>query len=179
MDRDMFDTMTMVKTIGALCGALLVFMLGSWFSSAIYGGGEGHGHEGEHAQGYHIEVASAEGEAAEAAPVVDFAEVLASADAGKGERVFKKCASCHSLAPGENKVGPSLAGVVGRNVQAIGDFGYSGALIAAADVWTPDNLNHFLEKPKAFAAGTTMGFNGLSKVEDRANLVAYLSQQPG
>lgn len=170
MDRDMFDTMTMVKTLGALCGALLIFLLGSWFADAIYSPG-GHGGE-DHAQGYHIEV----GEAEEAEEVVEvpFAEILASADAAKGEKVFKKCAACHSTSAGENKVGPYLAGVVDRPVDAAEGFAYSGAFEGVVDTWTPENLNQFLIKPASFAPGTSMGFAGLGKESDRANVIAYL-----
>lgn len=171
MDRDMFDTMTLVKTFGALCGALLIFLLGSWFADVIYSPGHG-AHGEEHAQGYHIEI----GEAEEAEEVVEvpFEEILASADVGKGEKVFKKCAACHSTTAGENKVGPYLAGVVGRPADTADGFAYSGAFEGVVDVWTPEHLNQFLTKPSAFAPGTTMGFAGLGKESDRANVIAYL-----
>jgi cytochrome c len=55
------------------------------------------------------------------------------------------------------------------------DFAYSGALVAVADTWTPENLQAFLENPKGWAPGTAMGYNGMRKVEDRANLIAYLA----
>lgn len=177
MDRDMFDTMTLVKTFGALCGALLIFLLGGWFASAIYSEGGGHHADGEHVQGYKIAV---EGAAeAEPEPEVPFEELLAAADTGKGERVFKKCTACHSSEPGVNMTGPSLAGVVGRQVDSIDGFNYSGALEAVAQEWTPENLYHFLEKPGNFAPGTTMGFAGLPKPEDRANVISYLQTLGG
>ncbi|WP_439156414.1 c-type cytochrome [Yoonia sp.] len=166
----MFDTMTMTKVVGGLCGTLLIYLLGGWAAEIIYHGGGGHG-DGQ--QAYVIEVES-EDTAEEVVEVVDFAVVMASASAADGEGVWRNCRSCHALEPGVNGVGPSLHGVVGRNVASVDGFNYSGALVEVADVWTPDNLNGFLEDPKGWAPGTAMGYNGLRSVEDRANLIAYL-----
>ena len=57
---------------------------------------------------------------------------------------------------------------------SVSDYNYSGALIKVADVWDTDSLNEFLENPKTYAPGTKMGFAGLKKPNDRANLIAYL-----
>ncbi len=174
----MFDTMTTTKIIGGFCGTFLVFLLGGWVSETIYHGGGGHGDD--HAQGYVIEVADAAGgEPAEPEPEVDFSVLMASADAGAGEKVFKNCRSCHALEAGKNGTGPSLYGVVDRTVGTEADFNYSGALVAVADVWDTDHLNGFLEDPKNYAPGTKMSFKGLSKPEDRANLIAYLDGLDG
>lgn len=168
----MFDTMTFTKIIGGFCGALLIFMLGGWAAEVLYHTGGGHGDD-HAAQGYVIEV---EGdEPAEAEVEVAFADVLAAADAGKGEKVFGKCKACHKLDDGANSTGPYLYGVVGRPVGAVDGFGYSGKLSEAADVWSPEHLNEFLANPKKYAPGTTMSFSGLKKIDDRANLIAYLS----
>jgi len=166
----MFDTMTMTKAVGALCGAFLVFLLGKWAAEELYHVG---GHGEDHAQGYVIDLGG--DEPAEDEPEVDFAVLLASADAGQGERVWSKCRACHKLENGENGTGPHLWGVVDREVGAVDGFSYSGALVAVADVWTPDNLNAFLENPKGYAPGTKMSFAGLDDAEDRANLIAYLA----
>jgi cytochrome c len=169
----MLDTMTLTKALGAFCGAFLVFLLGSWGAEAIYGQHEA-GHGEEMAQAYSIEVAgAASDEPAEDAP--DFAVLLASADAGAGEKVFGKCASCHKL-DGADGTGPHLNGVVDRAKASIAGFAYSETLVGmAGDAWTPENLNGFLENPKGYAPGTIMGFAGLPKAEDRANLIAYLT----
>ena len=173
----MLDTMTLTKTVGAFCGALLVFLLGNWAAETLYDMGGGHGED--HAQGYVIETADAdapvEEEEVEEAP--DFAEVFASADAGKGARVFNKCKACHKIEDGANMTGPHLYDVVGRDVGSVGDFRYSGALSEAADVWNPETLSAFLENPSDYAPGTTMGFAGLGDIEDRANVIAYLEAQ--
>ncbi|MBU2994236.1 c-type cytochrome [Octadecabacter sp. 1_MG-2023] len=171
----MFDTMTMTKVLGGVCGTLLVFLLGKWAAEEIYHPG-GHG---DHEQAYVIPVEGAE----DAAPVEegpDFAEVYAMADAAAGEGQWRACAACHKLEPGVNSTGPALYGVVGRAVGGVADFGsYSGALNDAADVWTPENLNAFLENPRGFAPGTGMTYNGMRKIEDRANLIAYLDSLDG
>lgn len=170
----MFDTMTLTKIVGGVCGAFLIFLLGNWAAESLYHvGPKGHG-EGEHARGYAIEVAAAEGGAtAEAGP--SFEEVYAAADAAAGEKVFGKCKSCHKLEDGANASGPHLFAVVDRKVDSVAGFGYSGALEKVAETWTPENLYHFLENPKGFAPGTKMGFAGIKKESDRANLIAYLA----
>lgn len=174
------DTMKSTKIVAGLCGSLLVFMLGGWAASAIYGGGGGHhGAEGEHDQGYLIEVAASGDGDSGAEQALPFEDVMAAADPAKGEKVFSKCKACHSLTAGENKTGPSLHGVVNRKVDTEAGFSYSGALEKVADTWTPENLYHFLENPKKFAPGTAMSFSGLKKDTDRADLIAYLEQQGG
>ncbi|EAQ22890.1 c-type cytochrome [Roseovarius sp. 217] len=174
----MFDTMTMTKTAGALCGALLVFLLGNWAAESIYSMGGGHGED--HAQGYVIDTGEDEAseEAADEGPSIG--ELMAAADPANGEGLFRNCAACHAVADGENKVGPHLYGVVGRDVGSVASYGsYSGSLTEVAQVWTPVELNAFLENPKSYAPGTTMGYAGMRKAEDRADLIAYLDQTDG
>ena len=173
----MFDTMTLTKATGAVCGSLLVFLLGSWAAESIYSMGGGHGED--HAQGYVIDTGDdgAEEEPVDEGP--DIAALFAAADAGKGERVFNKCKACHVLEDGQNGVGPHLYDVVGRDVGSVDGFGYSGALGEAADVWSAENLFAFLENPAGYAPGTSMGFAGLGKPEDRANVIAYMDQVDG
>ncbi|MEM8632320.1 MAG: c-type cytochrome [Pseudomonadota bacterium] len=164
----MFDTMTATKITGALCGSLLVFLLGGWVAEIIYHSG---GHGDYHEQAWTIPTDEVPAEEVEE---VDFSEVMASADASKGERVYGKCRACHKLEDGANGTGPHLYAVVNRVVEAAAGYGYSGALASATDAWTPDALNEFLLNPKGYAPGTSMSFTGLPKIEDRANLIAYL-----
>lgn len=171
----MFDTMTLTKTAAALCGSLLILLLGQWAAEELYHVGE-KGHYDDHKQAYMIDTGEDHGateEVVDAGP--DFSVVLASADPASGEKVFGKCKSCHKLEAGANGTGPYLYGVVDRPIGASEGFRYSATLSGmSADAWTPENLNAFLENPKGFAAGTTMSFNGLRKIEDRADLIAYL-----
>ncbi|PSL22262.1 c-type cytochrome [Shimia abyssi] len=172
----MFDTMTLTKVTGAFCGALLVYLLGAWAAEEIYHTGpKGHGDGDGHAQqAYVIEVEGGDdhGGAEEDGPSLE--ELLASADAAKGERVFNKCKACHKLEDGANGTGPHLYDVVDRAVGSVAGFGYSGSLVAVADTWSPENLDGFLANPKSYAPGTKMAFSGLKKDTDRANLIAYL-----
>ena len=171
----MFDTMTMTKLLGGFCGAFLIFLLGGFFAEFIYHEAE---HKGEeHHQAYTIDTGEDDHGGGAEEPEVVFADVLAAADASKGPGVFRKCQACHKVEDGANGTGPHLFGVVGRDVGAVGGFAYSGALNDAADVWSPENLNAFLTNPKGFAAGTSMNFSGLAKIEDRANLIAWLESQ--
>jgi len=173
----MLDTMTLTKATGAVCGSLLVFLLGSWAAETIYSVGGGHGED--HAQGYVIDTGEEETEEVEDTGP-DLPALFASAEASKGERVFNQCRACHMVEDGQNGVGPHLYDVVGREVGSVeGYASYSGALSEAADVWTAENLYAFLENPAGWAPGTSMGYAGLSKPEDRANLIAYLDQTDG
>ncbi|MBB3986063.1 cytochrome c [Sagittula marina] len=163
----------MTKVVGGVCGALLIYLMGKWAAETVYHvGAEGHGEE--HAAAYVIETDS--GEPAEPEPEVDFAELMASADAGAGARVFNKCKACHKL-DGTDGVGPHLNGVVNRDIASVAGFNYSGALAPIGDVWDYDHLSAFLTNPQAAAPGTAMGFNGLSSAEDRANVIAYIESE--
>ena len=135
-------------------------------------------------KGYAIEIAETSTGGEEAAPAGPAYEpisaMLASADVGAGEKVFKKCAACHDAgADGKNKVGPALYEIVNRQMASSDGFSYSSGLkeFGADKQWTYEDLNGFLFKPKAYVKGTSMGFGGLKKVDDRANLIAYLRSQ--
>ncbi len=111
-------------------------------------------------------------------PELDFSVLLASADAGAGERVSRRCASCHSFEEGgANMTGPAMWGVVGREVAGVDGYGYSGAMEEYAEsnpVWGYENLNAYLESPSGYISGTAMSFAGLRDPEDRANIIAYM-----
>lgn len=171
----MLDTMTITKAVGGACGALLVYLLGGWVGETLYTTSSGHGED--HAAAYVIDTGSDDSGNEDDAPV-DFATLMASADAGSGEKVFGKCRACHKI-DGSNATGPHLDGVVGREIDSVAGFNYSGALEQVGDVWSPENLFHFLENPKGVAPGTAMSFAGLKKPEDRVNLIAYLDSLDG
>ncbi len=169
----MFDTMTMTKVIAALCGALLIFLFGSWAASSLYGV-EGSGHGEEKAQNaYPIETDDGQ-EEAEVEEGPSFAELLASADVEKGAKVYGKCKACHKLEEGANAVGPSLYGILDRDIGSEGGFSYSSIMTELPGDWTGEALDEFLASPKTYASGTKMTFSGLKKDTDRANLIAYL-----
>lgn len=170
MDRDMLDTMTLTKVLGGVCGTLLVFLLGGWAAEEIYHTG-GHG---DHAQSYIIPIEGGDDMAEEIEEGPPFADLFALASAEEGESLWRACSACHALEQGENGVGPYMYGIVGRDVASSVGFNYSGALIAVNDVWTPEELNLFLENPRGYAPGTAMTYNGMRRIEDRANLIAFL-----
>ena len=170
----MFDTMTLTKVLGAVCGSLLLFMLAGTAADTLYHvGAKGYG---EQVQAYIIDTGETDTVAAPAADEgMDFATLLASADVGAGEKVFAKCKACHKI-DGSDGTGPHLNGVVDRAKAAAEGFAYSEANLAVADqAWSPENLNGFLENPRGYMPGTKMAFAGLPKVEDRADLIAYLA----
>lgn len=126
---------------------------------------------------YQVDVsvlASSGGAAAQA--VAPIAQRLASADAGKGAATAKVCLSCHTFDEGApNKIGPNLYGTVGEEIgKGKGGFAFSPALSGHGGKWDYENLDRFLTSPKEFAPGTKMSFAGLSKPDQRANVIAFL-----
>lgn len=102
---------------------------------------------------------------------------LAEGDAAKGEKVFLKCAACHDVNKGINKVGPTLKGLVGRPAGSVAGFNYSEDMLAKGKegkVWDEATLAEYLPDPKKFAPKTKMVFAGLKKPEEVADLIAFL-----
>ena len=103
--------------------------------------------------------------------------LLASASIKDGEKVFKKCAACHSIAKGGgNKIGPALWGVLGRQAGSISDFKYSKAMAAHGKSWSFEEMNGFLIKPKDWIKGTKMSFAGLKNAKERAAVILYMNE---
>ena len=106
--------------------------------------------------------------------------IFASTSAADGAKIFKKCAACHSIAQGGgNKIGPALWGVVGRKSGAISDYKYSKAMAAHGKIWTFDEMNGFLIKPKNWVKGTKMSFAGLKNETERAAVILYMNENSG
>lgn len=165
--------MFITKIVGGVCGALLVYLLINWGAEAMYHTGGGHG-EGEHASaGYVIEVEEA-GSTETASEGPSFEDMMLTAEAEKGKKVFSKCKACHKIADGANSTGPHLFGVVDRGIGKVAGFGYSGGMSSIGGTWNVETLNTFLKKPKSFISDTKMSFAGLKKDMDRANLITYL-----
>jgi cytochrome c len=128
--------------------------------------------------GYVVEGVEAEAGGEAPVAVVPIATLLATADPAKGAETFKKCASCHSINQGgANGIGPNLWGIVGNKHAHSPTFAYSDGMKGMPGVWDFEAMNSWLIKPSAYVKGTKMNFAGLSKPEDRANLIAYLNSQ--
>ena len=108
---------------------------------------------------------------------IDIAALMAMGDIAVGEKVFKKCAACHSIVKGgKNNIGPALYNVVGRQTGVVNDYKYSKALSGYGKQWTFEELNGYLIKPAKWIKGTKMAFAGLRKEKDRASVILYLNQ---
>ena len=108
---------------------------------------------------------------------IDIAALMAMGDLAHGEKVFKKCAACHSIVKGgANKIGPALYNVVGRKIGGVTDYKYSKALTEYGKEWNFEELNGFLIKPTKWIKGTKMAYAGLRKEKDRASVIRYLNQ---
>jgi cytochrome c len=125
--------------------------------------------------GYPIEDAEASSGGAAAVPI---ANLLATADAAAGEKVFAKCAACHTIDQGgANGIGPNLWGALGKSHGHVAGFAYSEALKSVAGNWDFEGMDAWLSSPRKYAPGTKMSFAGLSSAEDRANLIVYMNSK--
>jgi cytochrome c len=108
---------------------------------------------------------------------IDIAALMAMGDVAAGEKIFKKCAACHSIIKGgKNNIGPALYNVVGRKTGVVTDYKYSKALASFDKEWTFEELNGYLIKPAKWVKGTKMAFAGLRKEKDRASVIKYLNE---
>tara|TARA_B100000029_G_scaffold494708_1_gene558810 strand:- start:3542 stop:4072 length:531 start_codon:yes stop_codon:yes gene_type:complete len=103
--------------------------------------------------------------------------LFASTSAENGEKIFKKCAACHSITKGGgNKIGPALWGIIGRKAGSISDYKYSKAMAAYGKSWTFEEMNGFLTNPKGWIKGTKMSFAGIKKDTERAAVILYMNK---
>jgi cytochrome c len=102
------------------------------------------------------------------------ASAAQAGDAARGEKRFEECASCHSVAAGQNGVGPSLHDIVGRKAASLDDFRYSPAMRRSSITWTPEVLDTFIADPQKVVPANRMPYAGLTDAGDRADLIAYL-----
>ena len=153
-----------------------IVALGGSIVSGMYFTADKHAHVED--PGFFIEGVAEDG-GADAGP--DLGTLLASADAAAGEKVFAKCTACHTIEQGgANGIGPNLYGVMGETIgTGHGGFAFSSALSDHGGTWTWENMDAWLTSPRAFANGTKMSFAGLSKPEDRANVMEYLAANGG
>jgi cytochrome c len=113
--------------------------------------------------------------------VLSLAAVLAATGVARadedGEKVFKKyCMACHTVEAGKNKIGPSLAGVVGRKAGTAPNFQYSDAMKNSGITWSNETLDKYLTDPKATVPGNKMAFAGVKKPDERKAVIEFLDQ---
>lgn len=113
-----------------------------------------------------------------AAALITFAAApaMAEGDAAAGKKVYNKCKTCHSLEAGKNKLGPNLAGIIGREAGSVEGYKYSKAMASSGIVWDEATLDAFLAKPKEVVPKSKMAFAGLKKEKQRQDVIAYLKE---
>ncbi|ADO42046.1 c-type cytochrome [Ketogulonicigenium vulgare] len=152
----------------SIIAALALLLVIRFIADAVYSVGAIHDEPA-----YFVEVPGA-GPRIDPLDPVEFARIFEAADPVRGESLWRSCRMCHSLEAGDNRTGPSLAGVVGRAVDTAPGFAYSGALERVVTVWTPDRINALIANPRRFAPGTLMTYTGMRNAQDRADLIAFL-----
>jgi cytochrome c len=168
------DSFELNKIIGAVLATCIVLLVTSFTANALFAS------KPPEKPGFAIAAkeqgGAAKEAAAPAAPSEPIEKLLQTASVEKGQAAAKVCTTCHTFEKnGPNRVGPNLFGIVGdHRGEDRNGFNFSAAMKAKGGTWTYEDLNKFLTNPKGFIPGTAMGFAGIQKDSQRADVIAYL-----
>ncbi len=169
------DSFEINKILGAVLATCLVLLITSFTANALFAPKQ------PEKPGFAIAAKEESGKGGEAkaaaAPSEPIEKLLQTASVEKGAASAKVCQTCHTFEKGgPNRVGPNLFGIVGDHKgEGRNGFNFSAAIKAKGGEWTIDDLNQFITNPKGFIPGTAMGFAGIQRDSQRADVIAYLN----
>tara|TARA_B100000579_G_scaffold49247_1_gene34329 strand:+ start:1410 stop:1970 length:561 start_codon:yes stop_codon:yes gene_type:complete len=167
------------KILASIIVALIAVGIISYFADVIFSFNE----KDQKANAYKIEIIEPNNQETQSnenllASIEPISSMLKNASYDKGEKIYKKCGTCHNYEKGSaNKIGPQLWDLINRPKANVDGYAYSEALANFGGTWDFEELSLFLYKPKDYIEGTKMNFSGLKKAEDRADLILFLRNQ--
>jgi cytochrome c len=100
------------------------------------------------------------------------------APADEGKVAFNNaCRTCHSLKADDNRLGPSLYGIMGAKAGQSKGYAYSQSLRQSGVTWNEATLERWIENPEAVIPNNNMKpYSGLADAAVRKKIIDFLKK---